>query len=261
MVAIKWKSGLVSAGGTDLHVTRGGEGPPVVILHRDIGTLDRLDFYDELARSHDVIVPHHPGYGASPRQDWVASVRDIAAIHRCLLDRLGLSKANLVGLGFGGWIAAEMATYAPSDAPALVLVGPMGVKPPTGEILDQALISYIEYVKEGLHDPGAFERTYGAMVSTAQLVQWDLCREMSFRVAWKPYMYSDSLPWLLRGVQSRALIVRGDADRIVPASAAALYAERLPNARSETITGAGHLIEMEQPAVLARMITSFIAST
>jgi pimeloyl-ACP methyl ester carboxylesterase len=84
---------------------------------------------------------------------------------------------------------------------------------------------------------------------------------MSFRVAWKPYMYSDSLPWLLRGVQSRALIVRGDADRIVPASAAALYAERLPNARSETITGAGHLIEMEQPAVLARMITSFIAST
>jgi pimeloyl-ACP methyl ester carboxylesterase len=74
-------------------------------------------------------------------------------------------------------------------------------------------------------------------------------------------MYSDSLPWLLRGVQSRALIVRGDADRIVPASAAALYAERLPNARSETIAGAGHLIEMEQPAVLARMITSFIAST
>jgi pimeloyl-ACP methyl ester carboxylesterase len=260
MATINWKSGSVSAGGTDLHVTRGGEGPPIVILHRDIGTLDRLGFYDELAQSHEVIVPNHPGYGASPRPDWVSSVRDIAVIHRCLLDQLGLSKASLVGLGFGGWIAAEMATFAPSDAHRLVLVGPMGVKPPNGEILDQALISYIEYVKEGFHDPGAFERNYGATVTTAQLVQWDLCREMSFRVAWKPYMYNDSLPWLLRGVRSKALIVRGESDRIVPASAVALYAERLPNARTEIIAGAGHLIEMEQPAALARLIASFIAS-
>ncbi len=56
---VNWKSGMVSAGGTELHVTRGGEGPPVVILHRDIGTLDRLAFYDELAQSHEVIVPNH----------------------------------------------------------------------------------------------------------------------------------------------------------------------------------------------------------
>jgi pimeloyl-ACP methyl ester carboxylesterase len=84
---------------------------------------------------------------------------------------------------------------------------------------------------------------------------------MSFRVAWKPYMYNDSLPWLLRGVQSKALIVRGDDDRIVPASAAALYAERLPNARSEIVASAGHLVEMEQSSALARLIASFIAST
>jgi pimeloyl-ACP methyl ester carboxylesterase len=260
MASINWKSGIETAGGTELHVTRGGEGPPVVILHRDTGTLDRLPFYEALAQTHEVIVPHHPGYGASPRAEWVANVRDIAVIHRCLLDQLGLRDAILVGLGFGGWIAAEMATFAPSEAPRLVLVGPMGVKPPVGEILDQALISYIEYVKEGFHDPAAFERNYGATVTTDQLVQWDLCREMSFRVAWKPYMYSDSLPWLLRGVRSKALIVRGDADSIVPASAAALYTERLPNATSETIAGAGHLIEMEQPEKLAHLIAAFIAS-
>lgn len=260
MASTNWTSGMVTAGGTELHVTRGGEGPPVVVLHRDIGTLDRLPFYEALARTHEVIVPNHPGYGASPRPEWVANVRDIAVIHRCLLDQSGLRDASLVGLGFGGWIAAEMATFAPSEAPRLVLVGPMGVKPPGGEILDQALVSYIEYVKEGFHDPAAFARNYGATVTTAQLVQWDLCREMSFRVAWKPYMYNDLLPMLLRGVRSKALIVRGDDDRIVPASAAALYAERLPNATSETIAGAGHLIEMEQPEKLAHLIASFIAS-
>ncbi len=259
MAAITWKSGIVTAGGTELRVTRGGEGPPVVILHRDIGTLDRLPFYDALARGHEVIVPQHPGYGGSPRAEWIANVRDIAATHRCLLDQSGLRDASLVGLGFGGWIAAEMATFAPSDAARLVLVGPMGVKPPRGEILDQALVSYIEYVKLGFHDQDAFAKNYGATVTTEQLVQWDLCREMSFRVAWKPYMYNDSLPWLLRGVRSKALIVHGDDDRIVPESAFALYAERLPNATRQTIAGAGHQVEMEQPDKLAELITDFLA--
>ncbi len=261
MATIEWKSGVVSAGGTDLHMMRGGEGPPIVVLHRDIGTLDRLPFYDLLAQDHEVLIPHHPGYGASPRPEWVANVRDIAVIYRSLLASPGLSEAAVVGLGFGGWIAAEMATFAPAATPPLVLVGATGLKPPTGEIMDQALVSYIEYVRAGFHDPKSFDANFGALPSTAQLVQWDLCREMSFRVAWKPYMYNDSLPYLLRGVRTRTLIVSGDDDRIVPSSAAGLYARQMPNATGETVAGAGHLVEMEQPEKLARLITSFIAST
>jgi pimeloyl-ACP methyl ester carboxylesterase len=258
MASIEWKSGTVTAAGTELHVTRGGKGSPIVILHRDIGTLDRLEFYDQLAQYHEVVIPHHPGYGESPRPEWVASARDIAVIYRALLSDPALASATLVGLGFGGWIAAEMATFDPAATRRLVLVGAMGVKPPKGDIMDQALVSYIEYVREGFHDPKSFERNYGAPPSTAQLVQWDLCREMSFRIAWKPYMYNDSLPYLLRGVQSKSLIVWGDDDRVVPESAGALYAERLPNATRETIAAAGHLVEMEQPEKLARLITSFI---
>jgi pimeloyl-ACP methyl ester carboxylesterase len=261
MATIEWASSIVSAAGVDVHVMRGGKGPRVVVLHRDIGTLDRLPFYDALAREHEVLIPRHPGYGVSPRPDWVRSVRDIAVIYQALLGKLRLRRSTLVGLGFGGWIAAEMATFAPADTPRLVLAGPMGVKPPHGDILDQALVSYIEYVRAGFHDPDSFARNYGAPPSTEQLVQWDLCREMSFRVAWKPYMYSDSLPYLLRGVEARTLILRGENDRVVPASAAALYAERLPDARLETIAGAGHLVEMEQPEKLAALIASYIAST
>jgi len=261
MATTEWTSGVISAAGTELHFKRAGKGPPVLVLHRDIGTPDRLDFYDLLARDHDVIIPHHPGYGASPRADWVRGVRDIVAVYRTFQGKLGLQAATLVGLGFGGWIAAEIATVAPVDTPRLVLVGAMGLKPPQGEILDQALISYIEYVRAGFHAEDGFERIFGAQPSLAQLVQWDLCREMSFRVAWKPYMYSDSLPYLLRDVQSRALIVCGDNDRIVPPSAAMLYAESLPHARRETIEAAGHLVEMEQPERLADLIKRFAAGS
>jgi len=86
-------------------------------------------------------VPHHPGWGRSPRPEWIRSVRDLAAIYRGLLAELGIEQAALIGLGFGGWIAAEMATMAPGDVARLVLVAPMGIKPSEGDILDQAIIS------------------------------------------------------------------------------------------------------------------------
>ena len=261
MATIDWTSSVVSVADTELHLKRGGKGPPIVLLHRDIGSPDRLAFYDALAANHDVVMPNLPGYGISPRADWLGNVRDVAALYRAMLGDLGLRSATLVGLGFGGWIAAEMATFAPHDTPRLVLAGAMGIKPPVGDIFDQALVSYIEYVKEGCHDTAAFGRIYGDRPTSEQLVLWDLCREMSFRLAWKPYMYNASLPNLLRGVQSRALVISGDDDRIVPPSAAAVYAERLPNSRRETVANAGHLIEMEQPETFARLITQFIAST
>jgi pimeloyl-ACP methyl ester carboxylesterase len=261
MATIQWTNSTVSTAGCELHLRRGGKGPPILLLHRDIGTLDDLPFYDQLAQSHEILIPHHPGYGRSPRPDWVGNVRDIAVLYRAMTGQLGLKDATFVGLGFGGWIAAEMATFAPFDIFRLVLVGAMGVKPPTGDILDQALISYIEYVRAGFHDAEGFDRIFGARPSSEQLVQWDICREMSFRVAWKPYMYSDSLPYLLRGVRSKALILWGDDDQVVPRSAGTLYVAQLPHARMEMIAGAGHLVEMDQPAVLADQINSFIAST
>ena len=110
-----WTESAIEIAGTKIHVTRGGKGPPVLVLHRDIGTLEGSPFHDELAKSADVIVPHHPGWGRSPRAEWMRSVRDVAVMHRGLLAELGIEKAALIGLGFGGWIAAEMATMAPRD--------------------------------------------------------------------------------------------------------------------------------------------------
>ena len=44
---------------------------------------------------------------------------------------------------------------------------------------------------------------------------------MTFRIAWKPYMYSQTLPHLLGGVTTPALVVWGAEDRIVPLVASA----------------------------------------
>jgi pimeloyl-ACP methyl ester carboxylesterase len=258
MAHVDWTPSTVEAAGTKLHLMRAGKGKPVLVLHHETGTLDRLPFYDALAASYDVLVPHHPGYSRSPRPDWMRSVRDVDVVYRGLLSELELSDAALVGLGFGGWIAAEMATMAPADLSRLVLVGAMGIKPPQGDILDSAITGYIDYARAGFHDQEAFDRVYGAEPSTDQLEMWDICREMSFRIAWKPYMYSQTLPHLLASVKAPALVAWGDDDRVVPPSAAKRYVEALPEAKLEIVRSCGHCIDMEQPETLARLVTGFI---
>jgi pimeloyl-ACP methyl ester carboxylesterase len=258
MAGVDWTDSTRDAAGIKLHLSRAGRGRPVLVLHHETGTLDRLPFYDALAERYDVLVPHHPGYSRSQRPEWMRSVRDIAALYRGLLSELGVQQATLVGLGFGGWIAAEMASMAPADVSHLVLVGAMGIKPPVGDILDLAITGYIDYARAGFHDQKAFDRVYGAEPSNDQLEMWDICREMSFRIAWKPYMYSQTLPHLLGAVRAPALIVWGGDDQVVPQSAAKRYAEALTNARLEIVKGCGHCVDMEQPEALAKLVTDFI---
>jgi pimeloyl-ACP methyl ester carboxylesterase len=257
-MSVIWTDTVRQVAGLKVHVSRAGKGPTVLVLHHDIGTVDRLPFYDSLAAKFDVVIPHHPGWGKSERAQWMRHPRDIAAVHAWLLADLGVSAVSLVGLGFGGWIAAEMASLAPEVYRKLVLVGAMGIKPPEGDIADQAIVSYIVYPRSGFHDEAAFARIYGD-VSTDQLEAWDIAREMSFRVAWKPYMYSQTLPHLLGGVRSPALIIWGDDDRIVPLSAGHAYAKALREATLATVPACGHFAEMEKPDAVASLTIDFLS--
>ena len=252
-----WQESRLPIAGLQLRLRRAGKGPPLLILHHDTGTLDQLPAYVALTQHFEVLLPEHPGYGQSERPTWMRSTRDLAIAYRWLLAELGLSRAALLGLGFGGWIAAEMASMAPADPAQLMLVGPMGIKPPQGDILDQALVSHIDYARAGFHDEKAFDAIYGADPSTDQLVEWDICREMNFRIAWKPYMHSLTLPHLLGGVRAPTLIIWGAEDRVVPVSTAERWRQAMPKAQLELVAGCGHCVEMERPEELAGLVITF----
>src|SRR5215470_1618157 len=232
MSGANWTESKFEIPGAKLHLARAGKGKPVIVLHHETGTPDSLPFYDALAARYDVLVPHHPGYSRSERPDWMRSVRDMAVVYRGLLCDLGLDK--------------------------VALVGAMGIKPPEGFILDQAIVGYIDYARAGFHDQKAFDRVYGEEPSNDQLEMWDVCREMSFRIAWKPYMYSQTLPHLLKTMRAPALVVWGENDKVVPLSAGKRYAEALPDAKLEIVKSCGHAVDMEQPEALAKLVNNFI---
>jgi pimeloyl-ACP methyl ester carboxylesterase len=257
--ALAWTTEEVRVAGSSVRLRTAGRGAPLLVLHHDIGTPEQLPFYDALAQRFTVLLPSHPGYDGSERPAWMRSVRDVAVTYQALLAARGLSDVSVVGLGFGGWIAAEMATMAPRGFRRMVLVGAMGIKPAAGEILDQALVSYIDYVRAGFEDQAAFDRLFTPDPATAQLEQWDLNREMTFRIAWKPYMYNPTLPPLLGGVSTPTLIMWGREDRIVPVACADQYARALPTSRLAVLEGAGHFLDLEQPDTLAKLVVQFVA--
>ncbi|MCZ6887163.1 MAG: alpha/beta hydrolase [Gammaproteobacteria bacterium] len=238
----------------NVHVLEEGSGKPIVILHHSWGNPGWLPYYDELANAHRVIVPDMPGWGGSERPAWAREPRDIAILIGHVLDGLEVEDATLVGFGFGGFVAAELATMDASRLSKLVLVGAAGLQPEDGEILDQMLVSHRAYIEQSFRDRDTYVAHLGEDPPADVRDLWDFSREMTARVTWKPYMFNRRLGPLLSNLALPTLLVWGENDKIVPAQCADQYAKLLPNARVEIIKGAGHLVELEEPEQITSLI-------
>lgn len=240
--------------GLDVRIDEAGDGPPLLLLHRSTGRTGWDAFEDRLSASFRTIVPDLPGYGRSERPDWAREPRDLAILMQRLLDRLDVDGVALVGLGLGGFIAAEMATMNQSRLSSLTLVGAAGIKPDEGEIMDQMLLAYQDYIGSGFSDESSFARRFGEDVDRDIKDIWDFSRIMTARITWSPYMFSRRLPHLLGEVTVPALVVWGEDDRVIPPSTAQQYAGGLADATVELIADCGHLVEFDQPDRLAELI-------
>ncbi len=244
--------------GNKVRVLQGGNGDPVVVLHHSTGNVGWIPFFEHLAERFSVTIPDMPGYGQSERPEWAREPRDLAILLNELLDRLELDQVTLVGLGFGGFVAAEMATMNQKRLKRLVLVGSAGLQPETGEIVDQMMVDFHEYVRAGFRSDEAYERVFGTELDKSVKELWDFSREMTARLTWKPYMFNRRLQHTLREVRVPTLLVWGSEDRIVPPECADQFARILPNSRLEMIEGAGHLVEYEEPERIASLVANHV---
>lgn len=254
-----WSESFVEVAGAKVHLLKGGTGEPLLILHRDVGTHGWLPFYEQMAQRFTVYAPSHPGFDKSERPEWMRNVRDMAAVYAWLLKDLKLDSLHAIGLGFGGWIAAELATMNHRQFKKLVLVSAMGIQPTRGEILDQFLLYTTDYIKAGFADPGKMDQLYGAEPEVDQLVAWEINREMTTRIAWKPYMFNQTLPVLLRGVDTPTLIVWGKEDKIAPVNCGERYMQALSQAQFVVLNQCSHFVEIEKADELAKLVNEFIS--
>lgn len=234
---------------------QGGEGPPLLWLHHSWGNPGVLSVHQELARSFSVIVPDLPGWGGSVRPTWARTVRDIAILIAQFADRVFNEQFTLVGTGFGGYVAAELACTNTTNLNRLVLIGSAGIQAAEGEITDQMMLSHRRYIEESFLTHENYVEHFGEEPIDEVRELWDHSREMTARVTWKPYMFNRRLAELLKNVATSTDLVWGDKDAIIPVSVADQFQEALPHATKHIIENAGHLVEIEQSEQISKIIT------
>jgi len=250
----------LTVGGVELEVLRRGVGRPLLVLHGFERVDPRAPFLDRLAGRAEIIAPSHPGFGRSPRPAEIETTYDLVHLYLDLLAALAPDKVTLVGLSFGGWLAAEVAAACCDRLDRLILVDALGIKisdRETPDILDVFNTSPAVVRRARWHDPDTWAPDYDAMSDddiTLRARDWDaLCL-----YGWHPYMYNPRLRRWLRRITVPTLVLWGESDGIVTPSYGRAYSASIPGSRFELIEGAGHHPEIEQHDAFARHVSAFL---
>ncbi|CAH1662620.1 Alpha/beta fold hydrolase [Hyphomicrobiales bacterium] len=257
------RRGRMDVAGIAFDVLSGGEGPATLVLH-GLQTFDpAAPFLEALAGSGlALMVTSHPGFAATPRPPHVATVEDVVNAYLDLLDQWPSGPVNLVGLSFGGWIAAEIAVRYGHRLAKLVLIDALGIRINRRETPD---ILHIfneppEMVARATWADPAQAPDFAAMSDDA-VVAYAANREASCRYGWRPYMHSPRLLHWLHRIKVPTLVAWGAADGIVTPAYGQAYAAAIPGAMFRMIEGAGHHPDVEKPGELAAVVSDFLKRT
>jgi pimeloyl-ACP methyl ester carboxylesterase len=244
----------------ELEVVRRGAGRPILILHGLQTIPPRAPFLDLLGRHAEVVAPSHPGFGRSPRPADFTAVYDLVHLYLDVLDRLSSDTITLVGLSFGGWLAAEVAVTCGHRLNRLILVDALGIKVgdrETPDILDVFNTSRQEVLRRSWHEPERWAPDFDAM-SDDELVIHHRNWEALCLYGWHPYMYNPRLRRWLGRIAVPTLLLWGTSDRIVSPAYGRAYAGLIPGSRFELIERAGHHPELEQPEAFVERVVAFV---
>ncbi|HTR13992.1 MAG TPA: 3-oxoadipate enol-lactonase [Roseiarcus sp.] len=245
------------------------EGPrdaPAIALINALGTDFRI--WDEvaaiLARDFRIIRYDKRGHGLSDSGPDRYDMADYAADLKGLLERLGVTRATIVGLSIGGLIAQELYRRRADLFEALVL-SDTAAKIGT----DQSWEARIAEVERGGIEAIAdaiLERwfTPGFRANRADdLAGW---RCMLTRTPKQGYLaacgalkQADLRPYT-GAIKTPTLCVVGDQDGSTPVDLVRETAALIPGARLEIVTGAGHIPSIERPDVFAELVAAHVES-
>lgn len=217
-------------------------------------------FLDELALTRCVIAPSLPGFPGGfghtdldNQLDWLLATRD-------LLDGAGLLGADIIAAGFGAALVADVAALWPDSVRTLTLIAPFGI------FYDDEPIADIWAPRPGpvenilVTDPARY-RDFVKIPEGSDPVEWPIimnrANEAAARYLWP--LGNTGLAKRLHRISVPTLLLWGEDDKVVPPSYAERFRQRIKGPTSiSRIAHAGHLAEIDQPAVVASSVLAFL---
>ncbi len=265
----------IQSNGISLFYEITGKGTPVVFVHEFAG--DRRSWEDQVrffGRRYRVITYNARGFPPSEVPEGPShytqdhATDDLAG----LIQALDLAPAHVVGLSMGGFATLHLGLRYPELARSIVVAGCGygSVMSQREQFQKEAQEVARRFEEEGLEK---FAKTYTAGPTRVQLERKDsiayerFCREFVDRSAKgsadtmrglqanRPSVYE--LEDTMRKMEVPTLILSGDEDE--PCLEPGLFMKRtIPTAALITFPNAGHLINLEEPAMFNRIVLDFI---
>jgi pimeloyl-ACP methyl ester carboxylesterase len=251
---------MPTAAGLHYFLHEGGSAlkPPLVLIHSAGG--DHLSWPAELRRlpGFRVITPDLPGHGKTTgpgRQSVQDYARDIVEF----INVVGLSRAVFVGDAMGGAISLALALDYPDRVAGIGLISSGSTLPiPSSVIENAANLSTLPLAIRNLLEMSLGSQTpdnlkgivFKRFAETRQtLLLDDLLACNKFNVADR-----------LNAIRAPVLVVCGTEDKLTPLRFSQLLSSKIPGAALQTMEGAGHMLVVEQPGRLAKLISVFLAT-
>jgi len=252
------------ANGT-VNAAQTGQGPTLFLFHSLLS--DRASFdaiAPDLARSHRTIVPELPGFGKSAAVDGgLAEVADRMA--EAVTDAANSGDVTVLGNGYGGFVALQMAIRHPEIASRLILADCGAAFSETGRQAfrniaaasrEKGLQAITEVAMRRLfapefqaQNPDLMHDRREAFLKTNPRVIESACDALA----------GLDLRPQLSGVKIPVLVLVGEHDEATPPPMSRELAAGLPNARLKIIPGCAHVPQLQAPRLFLDAIGDFIA--
>jgi pimeloyl-ACP methyl ester carboxylesterase len=236
---------------------------------RDFAALDRA-----LAGQRRLLAPDRPGWGsraAEPAGGFAAGADDAVRI----LDEEGVDRAVVLGFSWGGGVALELARRHPDRVGALVLAASVGPGEPTavdrllarpvpGRAICAAGLAATRLVLRRRSVPSLLGRGVRGVDPTHVRHFADHCLRPTVLDSFMAEQQAlvRELPAVLEGLDALrvpTVVVTGNRDRMVAATAPRRLAASIPGAELRIVPDAGHFLPGCAPAALADAITAAAA--
>jgi pimeloyl-ACP methyl ester carboxylesterase len=236
------------------------------------GLGNNLGIWEPLADAlsgFETIAVDAPGMGHSSTPLRPLSMFELADFYSSLLRTLGITKAAVCGLSFGGAVAQQMAYQCPKLVERLILCGTgpgVGGVPGSLAALTELAMPWRYYTASRLRavapliyggrvakDPAALERHLKERLKNPPSVL-GYYFQLAALAGWS------SLPWLTC-LTPPTLIIAGDADPVFPVENAHLLGRLIPQAQVQILSGAGHMFVVDSADQVAPFIADFLHST
>jgi 3-mercaptopyruvate sulfurtransferase SseA/pimeloyl-ACP methyl ester carboxylesterase len=259
--------GVLALPGARLAYQVTGEGPAVVLVHGfglDMRMWDQQAGH--LAQRFRVVRYDCRGFGASGPFDPAIGYTHAADL-LALLDHLGIGRAVLAGLSFGGRVVMQAALEAPERVAGLILLDAVLDGVPWDPGSAAALDETARQAQAGGLLAGR-EAWLAHPLFAAASRQPELASSLAAMVAGYPGQHwtghdphrqtgPDPID-RLEQLATPVLVAAGEQDVPGFREMSAVLARRIPGAEYHVVPGAGHMINMERPAEVNELLTRFL---